>query len=406
MFPLKVIIVGLSDNLLLDVRRRLQAYPAEIEAEFRNINDAVERWSWSEDSDPRLVVTRFRGLDDLQELQCVKRAFNWPMLTLVEGPRQEMLTLFILANRNGATQLVPMPLDEEDFRAAMESVASGCGFHGGNAKVIAVSGVTGGSGATTVAINLASEIAHLLKMHTILVELSLQKGMLGTYLNVEPSFTIPDLFTGPTALDLHMVKQALTTIAPNFDILTGAHHAIADVHVQHRDVLQLLDYLRRLCQVLVLDVPCTLDDSYLQTLSSASQVILVAEQNLPSLRSLKLVLEMLGRANLNRESMSGDVGLHVVLNRYNPNMQDFDLAKLKELLRLPTMLTIANDYNAVNAALLHGMPLRVEHPRSRALADVDGLVRRLFGGTDPADKNSQSKGWNLFSRLARAFGRS
>jgi len=404
MFPLKVVLVGCSENQLGHVRQEIKNYPAVLEADFRNLNEAIERWTWT-DHDPRLLIYHFRGLDDVKELQCLRRAFRWPILALVQAPADQMATLFLLANRLGATQIVPLPLDTEDFCSALDVIGVQYGCQTGNAKVIAVSGVTGGCGATTVAINLASEIVHLQNLHTILVELAFQKGLLATYLNVEPVYTIPDLLHNNTTLDLHMVQRALAQVEENFDILSGSHHSISQVQVSIRDVLRLIDHLRRLSQVVVLDVPCSLDDTYLQTLSAATHVVLVAEQSLPSLRSLKLVLEMLGRANLKLD-LSQDGSLRILLNRYNPNASEFDLNKLKDLLQVPQMMTVANDYQAVNSAQLRGVPVRHEAPKSRVVQDIDAMVHSLFG--EPTKTNGTSpKGWGLFGKLVRAFaGRS
>src|SRR5258708_16790888 len=134
---------------------------------------------------------------------------------------------------------------------------------------MAVCGVTGGWGATTVAINLANEIAYLHKRRTVLVELALQKGVLATYLNVEPTDEVPDLLNANIKLDLSVVQQALINIAENFDIVSGAHFEITPVEASHLDVLRVLDHFRRLADIVVLDVPCTNDEAYVQTLSTA-----------------------------------------------------------------------------------------------------------------------------------------
>ena len=47
--------------------------------------------------------------------------------------------------------------------------------------------------------------------------------------------------------------------------------------------------------VALFDVPCTYDDMYFETLAIADQVVLVGEQKIPSIRTLKLVCEALTR---------------------------------------------------------------------------------------------------------------
>jgi Flp pilus assembly CpaE family ATPase len=394
MYPLKVILVGCTDAVLPQVRQALHDNPAVTEAEFLKVSDAIDNYRWAQD-ETRLLVTTVRSLQDVEDLQKLKRTFNgWPILALVDYNRNGGNNLLLLANRAGASQVVPMPLEVDDFRSAMEAIGKDHGYAAANAKVVAVCGVTGGCGATTLTLNLAAEMTHLEKIRSVAVELAYQRGTLATYLNVEPQYVIPDLLSAEAKFDMHMVEKALTRAADNFYILSGAHDKISRLEVQPRDLQRLLDYLRRLAQVLVLDVPCTLDELFLQTLAAADQVVFVAEPNPASLRSLHLVLEL-----LNQTGGRGDCPLHVVLNRYE-NRADVDLRRIQELLRVPRMYTVANDYNAIRAALNAGQTLRAQAPRSRALADIDRLARLLYSGDEVEGGGS----WMMFNPLAKMFG--
>ncbi len=395
MYPLKVILVGCMDAVLPQLRQALHDNPAVTEAEFVKVSDAIDNYRWAQD-ETRLLMVTVRSFQDVEELQKLKRTFTaWPILALVDFTRSGGSNLLLLANRAGASQVVPMPLDVEDFRAAMEAIGKDFGYAAANAKVIAVCGVTGGCGATTLTLNLAAEMTHLEKVRSIAVELAYQRGTLATYLNVEPEYDIPDLLSAEGKLDMHMVEKALTRAGENFYILSGAHDKISRLEVMPRDVQRLLDYLRRLAQVLVLDVPCTLDELFLQTLAAADQVVFVSEPNPTSLRSLHLVLEMLNQAGEGR----GDYPVHVVLNRCDSRNADIDPRRVQELLRVRRLYTVGNDYNAIRAALNAGQTLRAQAPRSKALADIDRLARILYGGDELA-----GGGWKLFNPLARMFG--
>jgi Flp pilus assembly CpaE family ATPase len=396
MYPLKVILVGCNEQVLPQVRQALHDNPAVTEAEFPRVNDAIDNYRWAQD-ETRLLILYVRGIQEVDDLQRLKRTFaSWPILALIDFSRSGSSNLLLLANRAGASQVVPLPLELDDFRAALDAIGKDYGYAAANAKVVAVSGVTGGCGATSLTINLAYEMMYLDKVCSIAAELACQRGMLATYLNVEPQYVISDLLTADAKLDMHMVEKALTRVADNFHILSGAHHTITPMDVQARDVHRLLDYLRRLAQVLVLDVPCTNDELFLQTLNAADQIVLVSEPNPPALRALHLVLELLGRG----DGMPEDATVHVVLNRYDARNTDLELKKIQELLRLPRVHTVANDYTAVRGALNSGVVLRAKAPRSRALADVDKLARLIYGGIEPPT----GVGARLLGSLAKVFG--
>jgi pilus assembly protein CpaE len=396
MYPLRVILVGGSEGVLPEVRQALHDNPAVTEAEFNKVGDAVEDYRWAQD-ETRLLIVTVRALQDVDDLQKLKRTFaGWPILALVESARSGSANLLLLANRAGASQVVPLPLDPDDFRSAMDAIGKDHGYAAANAKVIAVSGVTGGCGATTLAVNLGYELMHLEKVRSIVAELALHRGVLATYLNAEPQYVIPDLLSSDCKLDMHMVEKALTPIADNFFILSGAHQSITSGEVQNRDLQRLLDYLRRLAQVLVLDVPCTSDEQFLATLAAADQVVLVSEATPPSLRSLHLVLELLGRTDQDRGS---EWPIHVVLNRADGKGQDLDLKRVQELLRVSRLHTVTNDYQNVRSALNNGKVLRQMAPRSRALADIDKLARLLWSGDE-----AEGAAWKLLNPLAKVFG--
>ena len=387
------------------VREVLDGHQVAIEAVFHNVNDTVEKWTWH-DSDSRLVVFYIHGLQDVRDLECLKRAFHWPILAIVDAPHEQIATLLILANRAGAAQVVATPIDAEDLCSGLDAICRDHGLAGTEAKSVAVTGVTGGCGATTVAINLADAVAGLHKRHCVLVELAMQKGMLATYLNVEPQYVLPDLLQPGIKIDMHVVRQALTRIADNFDIVSGAHFQITPVQVSQQDILRLIEHFQRVAEVLVIDVPWTGDEQFLQTLSMANHLVLVAEQNLPSLRSLRLVLDMLNRSNL--MTAAGGLSVELVVNRYNPRSKDFPLDRVKEVLESENLSTIANDYPAMNASVNRGVPLRLGRRASKALADIETLTRKLFGTPEEsaataATTTKKQSSWNLFGKLANVF---
>lgn len=245
---------------------------------------------------------------------------------------------------------------------------------------------------------MAYELASQHQQSVILSELSLQVGKLAAYLDISPSQTTFDLLSAGERLDAAVVQKALTRVSDRFDILAGEYRQIAPVSVAVNDVVRLIDICRSLANYSIFDVPCTYDDMYFETLSSADQIMLVGEQKIPSIRTLKLVCEALERVDgLNK--------LNIVINRYDPRMPGFGVERLKGLLGKPEILTVANDYASVMASINHGRPLRQESPRSPALADIERLVRTLMNLTEqPVAALAAAAQPAIFGRLIRRFG--
>jgi pilus assembly protein CpaE len=247
---------------------------------------------------------------------------------------------------------------------------------------------------TTLAVNLAYEIAHLLDRRCILADLSLTVGMVATSLNVEPRYTMQDLLADVGRVDVDLVRRVLHKVTDNLSILAGPGKIIAPPPNPAQDVLHVIQLLEQLTDVVVLDVPCTYNDLYFEVLASAGQVVLVCEQKVPSIRSLKLVREALGRADAaDRE--------YVVINRYDPRVQGFAVADLARLLQVRAWYPIDNDWAAVVASGNHGVPLRLQAPQSGVLKGIDALARTLLAlDVQPAAKG---KDVGVFGRMRRAF---
>lgn len=389
MYPLNVVIVGCNDEVLPHVRRELAKASAHVEAEFPDVGHLFARLAAGE-QEMRLFVIGAEGGGHVEQIRRLSRVFaGRPILALVDAVSNP--SVFIEAMRGGALQVVPVPIDSDDFRAALDCLALHFAYAGKASRVVAVAGVTGGCGATTIAINLAYEIAQQHKLHCILVELSMQMGMLATYLDLAPKFTTHDLLSDMSRVDIYLVQQVLTRVADNFDVLAGPHHDIEPIHPSVENVHRLIGFARQLADVVILDVPSTMDTLYFQTLATANQIVLVGEQKIPSVRNLKAVRSTLERDYDSRMQ-------YVAINRYDPRVQGFTEDQLDALLRGSKLVTIANDYSSVIAAVNHGRTLRLEAPRSTVVRDISRLACLLL---NVAEAPKQPKG--IFTRLLRPF---
>jgi pilus assembly protein CpaE len=384
MFPLNVTLVGCQDAVQRNVLSMLINQQANLDGQFADV-EAVAAALRESHTVTRLFIIHVPDSLELPRLRQLVGVFpGQPVMALVDVSNDP--TLLLGAMRAGASQVVPLPIQPDDFKAAMDCIAQQYGHTSAENQAICVSGVTGGCGATVLAVNLANEIAAHYGRHVILSELSLQIGKLAAYLDVNPEHTTFDLLNDGDRVDPQMIQRALTHVADRLDVLAGEYRAITPVQASPASVVRLVDYCRTLANVALFDVPCTYDDLYFETLAIADQVVLVGEQKIPSIRTLKLVCEALSR-------IDGARKLHIIINRYDPRMPGFGAERLRSLLEIPDLLTVCNDYASVMASINHGRPLRQEAPRSPALADIAKVVKTLLGGQpQPQPKSSSANG--------------
>jgi pilus assembly protein CpaE len=256
--------------------------------------------------------------------------------------------------------------------------------------VIAVGGVSGGSGSTTIALNLASEIADRHGARCILVDLSLRMGVIASVLNLKPPHSILNLLRDVRRVDTILAKQALVQVSENFSILAGPNQLVATANTTTHDVARVVDTLKQIADVVVLDLPCTYDDIYFDTLAAATEIVLVGEQKLTSIRAMKMVREAIDRSPGTE---------HLVINRYDPKNKAFMIDRLLKPLGVPALHKVVRDDLAMTAAMGEASTLRAASPRSAALADVVSLTDLIFGpGT-----RARNKPIGLFRRLGRAL---
>jgi len=399
MYPLKVVLIGCNEygggttgNLSTQVRRELANLLAYVQSEFRDVPAAIKNIQIPKD-EHLLFLYHLRTLEDLAALERLSKAFpGQPILALRGGGTDNQL--FLGALKAGATFAIPVPLSADDFKTALEWISKQFGYEPRFTPVIAVAGVTGGTGASTVAVNLAYEIANLGR-HCVLVELALRLGVLATHMNAEPRFHIHNLLDDMENLDVEMVRQVLTPLGDKLDLVAGPQMAIQPRNVPAADLLRIIQYTRPLCEVVVLDIPCTYDDLYFETLAAADIQVLVLEQKLPAVRAMQMVRSSLGRTR-------SDAGKQfLVVNRYEARKPGFSAEDLAKHFQVLQVRTIANDYTGVSAAMDVGKPLGQVVPGSPALRDIKALLASLLELKEQPAPAVPAAG---FKRMLRAFG--
>lgn len=393
MFPVSVITVGLSNSVREALSREIANQPAQLENEFLDRAQLVETISRSKNSKPRLIINQCKSIEDLEELQKLREQFPWwPILTLTDVSLESSDLLKV--NRAGATQIVPFPLAPEDFFQAMNTIAIQYSDTPMEKHLISVTGSSGGTGSTTLAIHLADEIASVKHRPVLLAELSFNMGMLATYLDVEPRFTLNDVFDDIDRLDPYLLKNVLTHVMDNLDILAGPQQLSSPLKVGLKDLLKVINYCQRLANVVILDVPCTYNEMQFEILARSDKVILIGEQTIPSIRSVKLVRDMFSQRHVETE-------LFIVINKYNAKLEGFTAIDLQKILNVPKINTITADPTGLLAAANHGKPLRQVAPNSPVLGDITKLTDQLLG-VAPVDYSPTNKS-GIFNRLVKAF---
>jgi pilus assembly protein CpaE len=391
MYPLRAILVGHPEAEAAAIRGALANLAVIVDAEFTDADQVIHNRDSLVQS-KYLFVARVNAASDLLQIRRLLRAFPGnPILALLnqDSDLQGLLT----TQRAGAIQIAFRPLQSDDLQAALETITLQLGINAASSKAIVVCGVTEGAGATSLAVNLANEIATVLQIDCVLVELSPGMGNLATYLDLEPRITTRDLLTDAAAMELPRVKQALSKVADHLHVLAGPYREPSTLAPSPARVLQLIGHLRRLADVVVLDMPYDFGQTYLGAFAASDQILLVGEQTVPSVHDLRIVRDSLEKGTV-------DAKRHYVISRFDFSDDQFSTERLKEIFQTDQVWPVSNDRLAFRSAMNEGKTLRGMFSHSAAVRDVQQLAAALFGLNKPTAESPR-----FMQRISQWFSR-
>ena len=262
-------------------------------------------------------------------------------------------------------------------------------------KVIAVLGSRGGVGCTTLAVNLASNLAADPNHTVALVDLDLALGDADVALDLMPDHTLADLAMNIEKLDLNYMRRSLLRHEPtNLNVL--AHPLqMADVTViQPAHVERVLKLLRINYTHLVLDLSKGLTPTDLVALDMADIILLVAQLELIQPAERRPAGHDAGRARRDRrEGAGGHQPRRGRLHRRRDRAEEG-----RGHHRPADLLAGAQRRQGVLAARTAGEPLLLHAPKCRAQQSLLRPGRRL---DRPAGDRLQRPRRRNFEKLFR-----
>jgi len=175
--------------------------------------------------------------------------------------------------RQGADEFVPYPLPENELQSAIarlrtvedpkEVIKSKPKTAGDqrDGAILAVHGLAGGTGATTLAVNLAWELATGSKTETpkvCILDLDLQFGAVATYLDLPRREAVYELLSDTEAMDDETFDQALMVYEEKLHVLTAPAEMLPLDLISSEDVARIINMARNHFDYVIIDMPSTL----------------------------------------------------------------------------------------------------------------------------------------------------
>ena len=133
------------------------------------------------------------------------------MMVLSNSPDRQVI---LSAMRAGAREFLSLPLSATELSDAIGRVRSQSSQHASSkseeTQVLAVGGVSGGVGSTSIAVNLAAALASGVNRSVVLIDLDISLGDADIFLDSIPEYTLADVTQNIDRLDLSLLKKSLT----------------------------------------------------------------------------------------------------------------------------------------------------------------------------------------------------
>ncbi len=295
--------------------------------------------------------------------------------------------------RDGANEFVPYPLPEGELASALDrlrqpppattvpATASGAEgvklSGGGDGVLIAVQGVAGGVGATTLAVNLAYELAMSGKEKhpkTCLIDLGLQFGSVATYLDLPRREAVFETLSDIEAMDGDSFGQALVSFEDKMQVLTAPSDILPLDFIGPTEIKKLLDITREHFDYVILDMPTTLVQWTETVLQEAQLYFAMLELDM---RSAQNTLRL--KRALQSEELPFDK-IRFVLNRA-PKFTDLQgksrVKRLADSLGISLDVQLPDGGRAVMQACDHGLPLASHAAKNPLRREIVKLAQQL-----------------------------
>jgi len=157
-------------------------------------------------------------------------------------------------------------------------------------RVVTITGVRGGVGASTIAVNLAWHLGKRANRHTVLVDADLYRGSCALLLNAKSGAGLRTALETPQRIDELFIERSSQAVTERLHVLSGEENLLEPVKYEAGAAGRLIETLRRRYNFIIIDAPFTGTELHRDLLMLGHQRILVMEPTLVAVRdSLRLL---------------------------------------------------------------------------------------------------------------------
>ena len=238
-------------------------------------------------------------------------------------------------------------------------------------KVIVVFSPKGGTGKTTLAVNLATVLRQEANKSVVLVDASYPFGDVGIMMNMEPRRTISDLLPHINELDGEIIDSVLQTHPSGVKVLLAPPSPEETELVQAEYITIVLTALRELFEYIIVDVHSAFSEISIAALDAADLVLALTTMEMSAIKNTRLFME----------TVTTKLGypiekLALVVNRASP-VGGLTIENVEGSVGHKVDATITSSGAIAVAAANQGVPFVISNKESQIYRDVVTLAKLI-----------------------------
>ncbi|MEA1988522.1 MAG: AAA family ATPase [Pseudomonadota bacterium] len=377
----------------------------EIKAALGSINNIVlsmylQGGEWSlksvgKEEMPDIIIHEINGNseEDLQDLEKILHEYAHQVTVYVTYKNGDMETMRRLM-RAGVRDAFPQPIQIQELvndvtNRLSDKRARLSKAKGGKGGITSFISSKGGSGATTIAVNVAEILANSFEAKVLLIDLDVQFGDAAMLLDLTPSNNVMEALLQPNRVDSVFIKALITKHDSGLDVLASPADISPMGGISPEGVTSVIDAAAELYDFVIIDMPCVLTSWTMAALRYSDPVMVVGQNNLSSIRNTKLLIDRMGREGI------PNANIEVINDRAMAKEGSVSIDKLKEALAIEKLHRVSNHFKVAMESQNQGQPAEEISNRSDLTKDLKSLAGYIYR----LQKGEDKKEGGLFSHL-------